>query len=111
MSAIDRKLLLHERTCTIYSSLVYCNCGVEEARKELATLKARIAELEAMTTWQPIETCPEKTDVLLLIPSISGLHVEQGEKIRNQYFALYGYSREFEPTHWMPVPKTPEEQK
>ena len=73
-----------------------------------AYLRTRIAELEAMTTWQPIETCPEKTDVLLLIPSISGLHVEQGEKIRNQYFALYGYSREFEPTHWMPVPPAPE---
>ena len=77
---------------------------------EIVESAARIyADLRAKTTWQPIETCPEKTDVLVLLPSASGVHIEQAERIRGQYFALYGYSREFEPTHWMPLPEPPEE--
>ena len=103
----------------------------EEGLVILADLRSRVAELEAMlskrnttlhkqeseiqrlealTQWQPIETCPEKTDVLILLPSSSGKHIEQAEREGRQYFALYGNMREFRsPTHWMPLPKPPEE--
>ena len=73
----------------------------EEGLVIIADLRSRIAELE----WQPIETCPEKTDVLILLPSSSGKHIEQAEREGRQYFALYGNMREFRsPTHWMPLP-------
>ena len=64
--------------------------------------------LRQRTEWQPIDTCPEKTDVLLLLPSSSGLHVEQAEREGFQYFSLYGNSREFRsPICWMYIPELP----
>ena len=70
-------------------------------------LKARIAELEALTQWQPIETAPIK-------PEGDYLGFQCGEvfKMYWNYFRdgwVDCYSEVFsEPSHWMPLPKPPE---
>ena len=77
---------------------------------ELSALRSRIAELEALTTWQPIGTAPERVDILILVQTRVGVQVEQVEMVDCHYFRLYGVSAEYHnPTHWMPLPKPPEE--
>jgi len=81
-----------------------------EAKQDLAALRSRIAELEALTAWQPIETAPERVDILILVQTRVGVQVEQVEMVDGHYFRLYGVSAEYHnPTHWMPLPKPPEE--
>ena len=81
---------------------------IDEAWNELVDLRNRIAELEALTQWQPIETAPIK-------PEGDYLGFQCGEvfKMYWNYFRdgwVDCYSEVFsEPSHWMPLPRPPEE--
>jgi len=86
-----------------------------EKEKEIARLKA---EVERLTTWQPMETAPlDGTDVLCvcLDPEFEG-EDNPNRYIRTCFFGLmtedyrcwmsvFGY--EENPTHWMPLPAAP----
>ena len=63
-------------------------------------LDSRIAELEAMTQWQPIETCPVETEII--VGNCFSKVVFQCEIMENRINAKWY-------THWMPLPKPPEE--
>jgi hypothetical protein len=60
-------------------------------------------------TWQPIETAPIDTPILVCLPS--WYKPEEGRCIvtlkykreRYGFHGIYGY----EPTHWMPIPELP----
>ena len=92
---------------------------VREAANELAQLRNRIAELEARITWQPIETAPDKTKVLLLIQVIDGYAIEiatrtclgeigdQWSTAGGSYF--HGTSLKML-AGWMPLPSAPTEE-
>ena len=61
-------------------------------------LDARIAQLEALTTWQPIETAPQEGKYILVCGAAS------------EVFSIDPYfSDDDRLTHWMPLPKPPEE--
>jgi len=66
-----------------------------ELAEEFSKLEARIAELE----WQPIDDVPLLERVLIL---------RSDETVTSRFFTTYD---EIKPlyTHWMPLPKPPEE--
>jgi hypothetical protein len=78
---------------------------LELSLKELASFRTRIAELEALTTWQPIETAPEGQSILLGWFVADFWRIEQSSRYNSTWRALQ------RATHWMPLPKPPEEQK
>ena len=65
--------------------------------KELLALRTRIAELE--NPWQPIETAPENTRLIVLGRRTTTCFIDFVHKEPQYDF----YS------HWMPLPKPPEE--
>ena len=76
----------------------------------LISKEARIAELEALTTWQPIETCPKNKDVLLLIMGeiAKGFYSPKIKQFEAEGCYYHDISCNLV-THWMPLPKPPEE--
>jgi hypothetical protein len=71
-------------------------------------LRSRIAELEALTTWWPIETCPRNAAVIL-----AAAIYPDSQEITMVYsdneFIYYETGEVFTgATHWMPLPKPPE---
>ncbi len=69
-----------------------------------------------MCEWQPIETAPKNTDVLVYV-------LDGYEKMGVAMFHTYAYKdggwwqweheyqvREIVPTHWMPLPDPPQEE-
>ena len=60
--------------------------------------------------WQPIETAPKGEKVLLYFPSISGDNLFLDELMRVNVYPLQVYPVVIhrEPTHWMPLPPSPE---
>ena len=110
MSALDTILASEkERTELQASDDSWWNMSVLlKAAQELSDLRTRIAELEALTQWQPIEIAPIK-------PEGDYLGFQCGEvfKMYWNYFRdgwVDCYSEVFsEPSHWMPLPKPPEE--
>ena len=71
---------------------------LEEGRKELLDLRTRIAELEALTQWQPIETA-KNGDLVVLFGGVSYVTVGIVNKSVKKVMSL-----------WTPIPKPPEEE-
>ena len=103
MSALDDLVNRHDNHCPCFfrnSRLEFCICNAINAINELTSLRTRIAELEAMTTWQPIETIPKKEGVVIV-------YTEYGETYSRKIYATDNdYSHI---THWMPKPQPPKE--
>jgi len=62
-----------------------------------------------MSEWQPIETAPERVEVMTKIHDDKGARNETSlVRQRNLWFfpdmSMYVYYR---PTHWMPLPEAP----
>ena len=98
------------------SSHETCACSVDTPEDvcmhhspEVMRLRARVAELEAARQWQPIESCPLDTQVLLLVngtlPDI-GYRRSYGWSLRGcfEFTGTEGYY----PTHWQPLPEIPD---
>ena len=67
----------------------------------------RIKELEALTTWQPIETA-QKDGTMLRLYDPTYRH--QGDGYHFSDLGIWvSQAVEIHPTHWMPLPKPPEE--
>lgn len=75
-----------------------------------------------MSEWQPIETCPEATIVLLYAdtsePAFRNWRIATGSKHHRDYPTYENESQfhwggrnlmkwELHPTHWMPLPEPP----
>ena len=104
MSALDRviKIAEHEKiSITAKGSLVYRllkhDALIDAAKTELADLRTRIAELEALTQWQPIETAKDG-DLVVLFGGVSYVTVGIVNKSVKKVMSL-----------WTPIPKPPEE--
>jgi hypothetical protein len=54
--------------------------------------------------WQPIETAPKGMHILYFPPGKWSGENENPEMVRVDYFPV-NYPRQ--PTHWMPIPKSP----
>jgi hypothetical protein len=66
-----------------------------------------------MTEWQPIDTAPRDTQILLFVPP-SGVYIGEGwtDHTRDEKPA-YFYDLEvgeIQPTHWMPLPAPPKKE-
>jgi len=77
---------------------------LEEGRKELADLRTRIAELEALTQWQPIENLPYTDNASGSVIACSTKHNMVCEK---RIIDLPPHQKVYD--IWMPLPKPPEE--
>jgi hypothetical protein len=56
--------------------------------------------------WQPIETAPKFTELLLWDPVVGV--VSTGEWYENEGWLMTFDEIPFEPTHWMPMPAPPQ---
>jgi hypothetical protein len=74
-----------------------------QASLELAQFRNRIKELEARTTWQPIETAPDETEILILDDEVYQAHWDKEELL----WYCEGADMYLLPTHWMPLPEPP----
>ena len=71
-------------------------------------LRAAIALIErgeAQTGWQPIETAPKKTNVMLA-NTLSG-YVARGRRDPAAWHGRLVIGGRWAPTHWMPLPPAP----
>ena len=79
---------------------------------DIAVLQARIAELEALTQWQPIETAPKDGTVIRVSDLVGRERLASWYK-ESKYFDghwMLKLEKIPEITHWMPLPKPPEEE-
>lgn len=111
--------------------------ALEDAKKDIAALKAAVRSLESKREWQPIETAPKDRDVLLARVVVEDgevrSHVSQGRWIDGEEdqsdqpghdagfvdcdYGCFFPGRSFgsekyryeakQPTHWMPLPAAP----
>ena len=85
---------------------------LDEAQAELTAARARIAELEAAQKWQPIEIAPKDDDETILgakgkIPFAMRWASEDACWYTfNGWYEKF-FKKQFEPTHWMPLPARP----
>ena len=82
---LDEALLIHQT-----------DTGTESV---VATLQARIDELEAERTWQPIDEETPQNEVVLLLGRNGVCAGEWGDYFRYNQPKF---------THWMPLPQSPE---
>jgi hypothetical protein len=82
----------------------------DEACREFVSLTL------AQGDWQPIETAPEKTPILVWVPADVELRCGggpyravkvDGEWFSAAVFSMKGWARAPAPTHWMPLPDPP----
>ena len=75
-------------------------------RKEIEAVYRKLGELEAKHQWQPIETAPRDGRRLILLYGPSRFP----QVAYSNTWWTAGFSAENKPTHWMPLPKPPENQ-
>ena len=75
-----------------------------DALMKIAQLRNRIKELEARTTWQPIETAPD--DKLVLVLSKGYCLVTKRYSLSREWLGMRPHEY---PTHWMPLREPPKE--
>ena len=75
---------------------------IMSASKELADLRTRIAELEALTQWQPIESAPKYTWIYVK------RELSETDYVVEKVYNIIGFWNE-PVVGWMPLPKPPEE--
>ena len=64
-----------------------------------------------MSEWQPIETAPRNATEILVILANHDVHVVYGHyyDLRQKFeWAQFDGVNDYNPTHWMPLPKPPE---
>ena len=99
MSALDD--FIDEIRC--YDENWFDELQGRSAKHELSALRSRIAELEA--TWQPIETAPHNSEIIIGSDKCVKSYPMWFDG--NKWVAPYIFNPN--PTHWMPLPKPPEE--
>lgn len=83
--------------------------AMEAACKEVKRLRARVAELEAAQTWQPIESAPKSQWTWAIVFAPGGQHGLPDIVCPCQWHPDAGFCVDElrEPTHWLPLPAPP----
>jgi len=109
LKKVDEAIAWHEGDCSPHALLEHelacLQKAVEEATIDLAQLRSQIAELEAERKWRPIETAPKDGTSILLwdeFNEIVGSYYAESWMAEGNYVV---------PTHWMPLPPSPKEEK
>lgn len=69
-------------------------------------IAARLSGMAAVPAWQPIETAPKDGRLVLLARPTSVVPFMGGYCQSRGWLDSYGHSRD--PSHWQPLPNTPE---
>ena len=78
-----------------------------DAQRRHGEVMAKLEELKRME-WQPIETAPDATHVLVFLPNY-GINVAiQTKHPQGDHWWLRDHSEYCYPTHWMPLPAPPD---
>lgn len=103
-----------------YARRLYKATGIdgEHGAQMMTDALAAIEELEARNQWQPIETAPKNTEILVFMDDEiyeAGLYTRD-EKREEWLFPMADYhgcgccsGNNDHPTHWMPLPQPPEQ--
>ena len=98
------------------TALECCTAILKDAKADNARLKAELehiqAELQRLTTWQPIETAPRDGTAILGCQGwcieVTAYHKGTKPYHRKEAWVVAnddeGYAQDFQPTHWMPLP-------
>ena len=78
--------------------------AMQEAQAEIDALKAQRDALLAAQQWQPIESAPKNTHLLLLAGNTPLI----GVGLYDSYLGYWNWKYGEEPTLWMPLPPPPE---
>jgi len=112
MSDIDRKRMIPLHIAD--QAVAACDAEIQKLREENARLKAEVERLTDCKAgeWQPIETAPkDMTRVLGYVEEyIVVMWWFTYSNGRSCWETVDGES-EVDPTHWMPLPKPPQEGK
>ena len=103
MSALNELLAEDRKYAVGTKNKLYLN-KVVKAEEELATMKARIAELEAEREW--LTDIPKENDIYIGWNTKVGLIMAWFE---NGKFYMYGSNKEIHIDKYQPLPKPPEE--
>jgi len=94
-----------DATSSMHINAYYDHYFLEDAKRSLADIRTRIAELE----WQPIETAPK--DKVVLVTWKYHKYPKRGIWLsKKNAWCYFRNSDEFrnKPDYWMPLPKPPE---
>jgi hypothetical protein len=88
----------------VFDDFVAAEQERDALKLENAVLKARVAELEAARTWQPIETFYGEGAVLLFFATSNYQAIGYFD---GQTWQLESGPTDEKPTHWQPLPEVP----
>jgi hypothetical protein len=108
----DLELTMMKRVGELKADLRNCYTAIRVKDEENARLKAEVERLRKAGEWQPIETAPkDMTRVLGYVEEyIVVMWWFTYSNGRSCWETVDGES-EVDPTHWMPLPKPPQEGK
>ena len=98
----------------IWMNIDYEDGGLMDwSSRQLSPAASEYIRADLVTQWQPIETAPHDTDVLLASPSEwtnTGWIIEVGKASWGRRYDSGASSLSWHgrATHWMPIPKVPE---